>query len=170
MFRWGLAAGQMISPSPSMMADGTWAKLKTQSSCQLNVSQRWLLSFKLLPLSLWFVEALILIICLASIWGYKKGAEHQDWHLGSWLLEKVYGWSLSHSNRIVALISGISHPRFCPDRGGGDWRWFNGTSCRSPKHQEARNTLLLPKHVVFSQFSCQIQPNSSNMTSKYISN
>lgn len=91
MFRWGLAAGQMISPSPSMMADGTWAKLKTQSSCQLNVSQRWLLSFELLPVSLWFVEVLILIICLASIWGYKKGAEHQDWHLGSDCLKRCVG-------------------------------------------------------------------------------
>lgn len=153
MFHWGLAAGQRISPSPSTMSDGTWAELKTQSSCHLNVSQRWLLSFEVLPITLWFVEALILIVRLASIWGYKKGRSIRTdiWALlliawkGVWV-ETVSNVSTvtdhnctdsgsrwHHHNRMVALVSGILHLRFCPERGSGDRRSLHGTHCRNIK-------------------------------------
>lgn len=185
MFHWGLAAGQRISPSPSTMADGTWAELKTQSSCHLNVSQRWLLSFELLPITLWFVEALILIVRLASIWGYKKGRSIRTdiWALlliawkGVWVetvsnvstvtnhncTDSGSGWH--HHNRMVARIRNITPPFLPRER-----KWRSAITSQYTVETTRSTEYPPPKHVVFLPFSCQIQPNSSNMTSKRISN
>ena len=42
---WWLTAVYHINPAFSMLVDGTWTKLKSQSKCEINVSQRWFLSF-----------------------------------------------------------------------------------------------------------------------------
>lgn len=56
---------EVINPAPSMLEDGTWAKLKDQSEHQIYFSQRWFLSIQVVLIA--FLISLVLICYLTAV-------------------------------------------------------------------------------------------------------
>lgn len=54
---------------PSISVDGTWVKLNSQSTPQMNFSQIWFLSFQVVVIMLMFVQVFLFLISLVLIRG-----------------------------------------------------------------------------------------------------